>query len=147
MFGAVAKADTDITTLIRQSLRSVGRTDDTEVTAFTDGCPGLRSILVDAGITRPPLLNWFHVAMRIQHAATGRTWRITKRRVPQTEGGAAELLVDRSIDINGPCRLLFRFKDGDAFRLPPAIRIVPLVTFCVTPMDNEPEEVRSRASD
>ena len=36
-------------------LRAVGRTDDTEVTAFTDGCPGLRSILVDAGITTPPL--------------------------------------------------------------------------------------------
>jgi hypothetical protein len=23
------------------------------VTAFTDGCPGLRSILVDAGVTTP----------------------------------------------------------------------------------------------
>jgi hypothetical protein len=65
VFGAVAKADTDITTLIRQNLRAVGRTDDTEVTAFTDGCPGLRSI----GITTPPFLDWFHIAMRIQHAA------------------------------------------------------------------------------
>ena len=54
---------------IQQSLRAVGRTDDTEVTAFTDGCPGLRSILVDAGITTPPFLDWFHIAMRIQHAA------------------------------------------------------------------------------
>src|SRR5579864_7966791 len=69
VFGAVAKADTDITTLIQQSLRAVGRTGDTEVTAFTDGCPGLRSILVDAGITAPPFLDWFHIAMRIQHAA------------------------------------------------------------------------------
>jgi len=68
VFGAAAKADTDISTLIRQSLRAVGRTDDTEVTAFTDGCPGLRSILVDAGITAPPTLDWFHIAMRIQHA-------------------------------------------------------------------------------
>jgi hypothetical protein len=58
VFGAVAKADTDITTLIRQSLRPVGRTHDTEVTAFTDGRPGLRSILVAAGITRPALLDW-----------------------------------------------------------------------------------------
>jgi hypothetical protein len=40
VFGAVAKADTDITTLIRQSLRAVGRTDDTEGIAFTDGGPG-----------------------------------------------------------------------------------------------------------
>ena len=59
MFGAVAKADTNISVLIQQSLRAVGRTDDTEVTAFTDGCPGLRSILVDAGITAPPFLDWF----------------------------------------------------------------------------------------
>jgi len=68
VFGAVAKADTDISTLIRQSLRAVGRTDDTELTAFTDGCPGLRSILVDAGITTSPILDWFHIAMRIRHA-------------------------------------------------------------------------------
>ena len=59
VFGAVAKADTNISVLIQQSLRAVGRTDDTEVTAFTDGCPGLRSILVDAGITTPPFLDWF----------------------------------------------------------------------------------------
>jgi hypothetical protein len=69
VFGAVAKADTDISALIGQSIRIVGRTDDTEVTAFTDGCPGLRSILIGAGITTPPILDWFHIAMRIQHAA------------------------------------------------------------------------------
>ena len=68
VLGAVAKAVTDISALIRQCLRAVGRTDDTEVTAFTDGCPGLRSILVDAGITTPPMLDWFHIAMGIQHA-------------------------------------------------------------------------------
>ena len=39
------------------------------MTAFTDGCPGLRSILFGAGITTPPILDWFHIAMRIQHAA------------------------------------------------------------------------------
>jgi hypothetical protein len=69
VFGAVAKADTDVSALIRQSIRAVGRTDDTKVTAFTDGCPGLRSMLVDAGLTTPPFLDWFHIAMRIQHAA------------------------------------------------------------------------------
>jgi len=68
VFGAVAKADTDLSALIRRNLRAVGRTDNTKVTAFTDGCPGLRSILVDAGITTPPILDWFHIAMRMQHA-------------------------------------------------------------------------------
>ena len=69
VFEAVAKAGTDISMLIQQSLRAVGRTDDTKAAAFTDGCPSLRSILVDAGITTPPFLDWFHIAMRIQHSA------------------------------------------------------------------------------
>jgi len=69
VFAAVAKAGTDISALIRRNLRAVGRTDDTEVTAFTDGCPGLRSVLVKAGVAKPPILDWFHIAMRVQHAA------------------------------------------------------------------------------
>jgi hypothetical protein len=39
------------------------------VTAFTDGCPGLRCILADAGVMKPPILDWFHIAMRMQHVA------------------------------------------------------------------------------
>ena len=59
VFGAVAKSDTDIAALIRRTLDTVGRTGDTELTAFTDGCPGLRSILADAGVASPPILDWF----------------------------------------------------------------------------------------
>jgi hypothetical protein len=68
VFGAVARSGTDITALIRRNLETVGRTDDTALTAFTDGCPSLRSSLADAGITKPPILDWFHIAMRLQHA-------------------------------------------------------------------------------
>ena len=68
VFGAVAKARTDISALIRLNLGVVGGTDATVVTAFTDGCPGLRSALVDAGVTTPPILDWFHIAMRFQRA-------------------------------------------------------------------------------
>ncbi len=49
VFGAVAKSDTGITALVRRTLDTLGRTGDTELTAFTDGCPGLRSILANAG--------------------------------------------------------------------------------------------------
>jgi len=57
VFGAVAKADTDIRALIRRNLGAVGRTEDTALTAFTDGCPGLRRILADAGVNEPPMLD------------------------------------------------------------------------------------------
>ncbi len=66
-FGAVAKAGTDIRALIRRNLDAVGQTEDTALTAFTDGCPGLRRILADAGVTTRPMLDWFHIAMRLQH--------------------------------------------------------------------------------
>jgi hypothetical protein len=68
IFAAVAKTDTPIAVLIQRVLAEVGQTEDTELTAFTDGCSGLRSILVDAGIKAPPYLDWFHIAMRLQHA-------------------------------------------------------------------------------
>ena len=67
VFGAVAKAGTDIRALIRRNLDAVGRTKDTALTAFTDGCAGLRRILADAGVAGPPTLDWFHIAMRLQH--------------------------------------------------------------------------------
>ena len=67
VFGAVAKAGTDIEGLIRKNLDADGSTDDTVLTAFTDGCPGLRGVLADAGILEPPILDWFHIAMRLQH--------------------------------------------------------------------------------
>ena len=67
VFGAVAKADTDIKVLIRRSLDAVGRTEDTVLTAFTDGCSGLRRILAEAGVTEAPMLDWFHIGMRLQH--------------------------------------------------------------------------------
>jgi hypothetical protein len=67
VFGAVAKTDTDVKVLICQSLDAVGRTEDTVLTAFPNGCSGLRRILVDAGISELPILDWFHIAMRLQH--------------------------------------------------------------------------------
>ena len=67
VFGAVAKAETDIKMLIRRSLDAVGRSKDTVLTAFTDGCSGLRRVLADAGVSELPILDWFHIGMRLQH--------------------------------------------------------------------------------
>jgi hypothetical protein len=57
VFGAVAKSDTDIEVLIRRSLDAIGRSEGAELTAFTDGCPGLRRVLADAGVTETPILD------------------------------------------------------------------------------------------
>ena len=59
VFGAVVKTDTDVKVLICRSLDAIGRTEGTELTAFTDGCPGLRRILADAGVAETPILDWF----------------------------------------------------------------------------------------
>jgi hypothetical protein len=67
VFGAVAKSGTDIDMLIRRSLDAVGQAEASVLTAFTDGCPGLRRILADAGVSELPILDWFHIGMRLQH--------------------------------------------------------------------------------
>jgi hypothetical protein len=45
VFGSVVRAGTDIKVLLNRNLDAVGRTGETELTAFTDGCSGLRNIL------------------------------------------------------------------------------------------------------
>jgi hypothetical protein len=67
VYSSVSRAETNITALIKRTLETVGRTDATKVTAFTDGCPGLRTVLINAGVTKLPILDWFHIAMRLQH--------------------------------------------------------------------------------
>ena len=67
VFGTVSRTGTDITALIQRTLETTSWTDTTKVTAFTDGCPGLRTVLANAGVTKPPILDWFHIAMRLQH--------------------------------------------------------------------------------
>ena len=55
VFAAVRGADTDIGLLIRRNLDAVGRGGKTALTAFTDGCSGLRRILAEAGVADPPI--------------------------------------------------------------------------------------------
>jgi hypothetical protein len=92
VFAAVTKTDTSITALIRRGLKEVGHTDETELTAFTDGCSGLRSILVKAGVTKPPGLDWFHIAMRLQHA--GKTAGTLPAETPEQENARAVIVAE-----------------------------------------------------
>src|SRR3954467_1686737 len=92
VFAAVTKTDTAIEALIRRGLAEVGQTADTELTAFTDGCSGLRSILVNAGFTEPPGLDWFHIAMRLQHA--GKTASTLPADTPERENARAMIVAE-----------------------------------------------------
>jgi hypothetical protein len=112
VFGAVAGTDTDMATLIRRSLKTVGRTDDTAVVAFTDGCPGLQSILTEAGITKPPIADWFHVAMRLQHARQAASGLSTDQ--PRREG--AKIAIVAEVE-----RLHWRIWNGKATDAQPTI--------------------------
>jgi hypothetical protein len=92
VFGAIAKTDTDIKVLIRRSLDAIGRSEGAELTAFTDGCPGLRRVLADAGIAETPILEWFHIGMRLEHLkqiagalTTGNRARVAAKAVIVTE--------------------------------------------------------------
>jgi hypothetical protein len=62
------------------------------LTAFTDGCPGLRHILADAGVAETPILDWFHIGMRLEHLkqiagalTTGNPLLVTAKAVIVTE--------------------------------------------------------------
>jgi hypothetical protein len=72
VFGSVVRAGTDIKVLNDRNLDALGRTGETELTAFTDPCSGLRNILAGAGVTTAPFfdwfpIGWFHIGMRLQH--------------------------------------------------------------------------------
>src|SRR5271165_1056525 len=105
VFGAVARAETDITALIQRALETVGRTDTTEVTAFTDGCPGLRTVLAIAGVTKPPILDWFHIAMRLQH---------TKLAAANLSTNSPDRVTAKAMIINEVERLHWRIWNGKA---------------------------------
>ena len=67
VFAAVTKTDTEIAKIIERRLAEAGRTAGTRLEAFTDGCAGLRKLLTDIGVKEPPILDWFHIAMGLQH--------------------------------------------------------------------------------
>jgi hypothetical protein len=102
VFGAVVRSDTDIAIQIRRSLKAVGRTAATKLTAFTDGYPGLRSILADAGVTTRPIADWFHIAMRLQHAKLAASGLSTDE--PGREEAKAEIVTEVE-QLGGPRRL------------------------------------------
>ncbi len=56
--------------LIQSALQDLGQGDATYITTFTDGDKMLRGYLKKAGLSVPPLLDWAHLARRIQITKT-----------------------------------------------------------------------------
>jgi hypothetical protein len=75
------------------------------LTAFTDGCSGLRRILADAGISELPILDWFHIGMRLQH-------------LKQTAGGLSDddpaRVAAKAVIVEEVERLHWRLRNGKA---------------------------------
>jgi hypothetical protein len=88
-----------------EAFDALGRTADTALTGFTDGCSGLRRILADVGVTETPILDWFHIAMRLQHlkqVADGLS-------ADDPERAAAKTVIVKEVD-----RLNWRLRNGKA---------------------------------
>ena len=110
-----------------------GRTGDTALTAFTDGCPGLRRILLDAGVTAPPMLDWFHIAMRLQHLKQV----AGSLSSDNPERGAAKAVIIKEVE-----RLRWRFWNGKAQDAQISIERIHAV---MPPFQSEPDNRRSVA--
>ena len=76
VFSSIDEAGPERVSRIKRNLANAGMTEKTEVTTFTDGGGGLRELALKSGATETPVLDWHHVAQRIQHvrqAASGLT--------------------------------------------------------------------------
>ncbi|MEQ9151637.1 MAG: hypothetical protein RLO06_09085 [Parvibaculum sp.] len=69
-FGGVIAALDPPHGLITDALGPLGRAPDTTITAFTDGDEMRRGYLLKAGIRERPVLDWPHLARRVQVAKT-----------------------------------------------------------------------------
>jgi hypothetical protein len=133
VFGAVAKTGTDIKVLIRRSLDAIGRTERTELTAFTDGCPGLRHILADAGAAETPILDWFHIGMRLEHL---------KQIAGALTAGNALLVTAKAVIVGEVKRLHWRIWNGKAKN---AQKIIVRIRAVMHHFRGEPDNRKSAA--
>jgi hypothetical protein len=57
-----------ILALIGRNLEIIGRNGETKVTPSPMVVPGYAQFLTVAGVKDPPILAWYHIAMRLQHS-------------------------------------------------------------------------------
>ena len=133
VFGVVAKTDADLAALIRGNLDAAGRAGDTALTAFTDGCPGLRRILLEAGVTELPILDWFHLAMLLQRLTQAAGSLLSDN----PERAAAKAVINEEVE-----RLRWRLWNGKAQDAGISLERIQAV---MPPFQDEPDSRRSVA--
>ena len=87
VFSSIGETSAQRIDRIKHNLARSGRVDATRVTTFTDGGGALRQVARGSGLTEMPVLDWHHVAQRLQHvhqAAAG-----LKSNVPDLPGVTA----------------------------------------------------------
>ncbi len=94
----------DLAAQTQQALEAVGWTA-TEVTGFTDGWLGLRAILANVDVTKLPILDWFHIAMRLQHT------ELAAANLPTDD---PERVLSKAVIVAEVERLQWRIWDGKA---------------------------------
>ena len=67
VFSSIGEAGVQRVGRIKHNLARAGWVDSTLVTTFTDGGGGLRQLARGSGLTEMPILDWHHVAQRLQH--------------------------------------------------------------------------------
>ena len=67
VFSSIGETGQGRVSRIKRSLAQAGLVDATSVTTFTDGGAGLRELAFASGLTNKPILDWHHIAQRLQH--------------------------------------------------------------------------------
>ena len=67
VFASIGEGSAARVSRIQQNLSCAGFVPSTSVTTFTDGGAGLRELALSSGVKDTPILDWYHVAQRLQH--------------------------------------------------------------------------------
>jgi len=67
VFSSIGEGSAERIGRIQQNLARAGFVASTSVTTFTDGGSGLRELAQGSGLRGKPILDWYHVAQRLQH--------------------------------------------------------------------------------
>lgn len=94
-FGAAFDDKDAAAEAMNAALAAVGRKPENKVAAFTDGAGALRQLCGKLGLKDKPILDWFHIAMRIRHISQAASGLSCETAEQLTARGRIENAVER----------------------------------------------------